>query len=106
MIVGENQKFASAIISPDFEALKHFLSEKGIVCNSNSEIIENSEVKALIESEVKRINKIIGKTEEIKRCRMVADVWSTETGELSQTQKLKRKAVTQKYEDLINEIFM
>ena len=106
MIVGENQKFASAIISPDFDALKNFLSQKGIVCNSNQEIIENNEVKALIESEIKRINKTIGKTEEIKRCRMVADVWSAETGELSQTQKLKRKAVTQKYESIINEIFL
>ena len=105
MVIGENQKFASAIISPNFEELAHYLQQSGIRCANNQELISHPEVLALMDSEVKRINKLNGKTEEIKRFRMVADVWSAETGELSQTQKLKRKVVAQKYQDIINEIY-
>ncbi|MBR4441275.1 MAG: long-chain fatty acid--CoA ligase [Bacteroidales bacterium] len=105
MVIGENQKFASAIISPNFEELAHYLQQSGIRCANNRELISNPEVLALMDSEVKRVNKLNGKTEEIKRFRMVADVWSAETGELSQTQKLKRKVVAQKYQDIISEIY-
>ena len=105
MVIGENQKFASAIISPNFEELAHYLQQSGIKCSNRMELISNPEVLALMDSEVKRINKLNGKTEEIKRFRMVADVWSAESGELSQTQKLKRKVVAQKYQDIINEIY-
>ena len=105
MVIGENQKFASAIISPNFEELAHYLQQSGICCANNRELISNPKVLALMDSEVKRVNKLNGKTEEIKRFRMVADVWSAETGELSQTQKLKRKVVAQKYQDIISEIY-
>ncbi|MCQ2973863.1 MAG: long-chain fatty acid--CoA ligase [Bacteroidales bacterium] len=102
MIIGENQKFASAIISPNFDELKILINNNNI---SNQDIINNKTVIDAIENEVKRINKLNGKTEEIKRIRIVADVWSSETGELSQTQKLKRKVVTEKYDKIIKEIY-
>lgn len=105
MIVGENQKFASAVISPNFEELAAYMAQSGVKFASNEEIISNPTVVALIDSEVKRINKLNGKHEEVKRYRLVPDVWSAETGELSQTQKLKRKAVTEKYAALIEDIY-
>ena len=60
MIVGENQKFASAVISPNFEELASYLAQSGVKCNSNKEIIANAAAIALIDSEVKRINKLNG----------------------------------------------
>jgi long-chain acyl-CoA synthetase len=43
--------------------------------------------------------------ERIKRFRLVADEWSSITGELSPTLKLKRKVLYKKYNDVISEIF-
>jgi long-chain acyl-CoA synthetase len=59
----------------------------------------------MFQAEVREINKTLGQHEEIKRFRLVADSWSAQTGELSQTLKLKRKVLEQKYSDLIEEIF-
>lgn len=105
MVVGENQKFASAVISPDFSACESFLTQNGISGLTNQDIINNELIKELFSKEVKRINMKNGQTEEIKRFKLVPDTWTTESGLLSQTQKLKRKAVVEKYSRLIEEIY-
>lgn len=105
-IIGDSQKFASAIISPDFETLKIFLKKEGIEGElSNEEIIKNEKVIKLIDSEVQKVNKTLGKVEQIAKFRLIADIWSSQTGELTETQKLKRKVVNKKYEHIFNEIY-
>lgn len=107
-MVGENQKFASALISPDFEALKIYLNGIGIEANklSNSDIAARREVIDLIDDEIQKVNKTIGKVEQIAKFYVTPDVWSPETGELTQTQKLKRKIIATKYKDIIDAIYL
>lgn len=107
-MVGENQKFASALISPDFEALKIYLSGIGVEANnlSNSEIAARAEVIALIDDEIQKVNKTIGKVEQIAKFHVVPDVWTADGGELTQTQKLKRKAIAEKYKAVIDDIYL
>ena len=101
-------KFASALISPDFEALKIYLSGIGVDANnlSNSEIAARAEVIALIDDEIQKVNKTIGKVEQIAKFYVVPDVWTADGGELTQTQKLKRKAIACKYKDIIDAIYL
>lgn len=106
-IVGENQKFASAIISPDFEALKIWLQNNGtdISGMTNGDVIANADVRKLIDAEIQKVNKTIGKVEQIAKHHLVPDVWGSESGELTQTQKLKRKVVAAKYKAIIDSIY-
>lgn len=105
MVVGFNEKFASAIISPNFEYLKEWCSKQNIYFHNNLDIIMNSNVVALFRREIDKINKKLGQHEEIKRFRLVKDNWSPTTGELSHTLKLKRKYLYVKYKDIIDDIF-
>lgn len=105
MVVGENQKFASAIISPAFSFLHNWASIHHIRFRDNQDLIQNPEVIARYQREVSEINKQLGQTEQIKRFRLVHEEWSTDSGELSPTLKLKRSILVSKYEDLLNEIF-
>lgn len=105
MVVGENEKFASALISPAFDYIINWLKEQGIELTSRSEIIAHPLVIGAINKEVAEVNKTLGQVEEIKRHRLVPDEWSSDTGELSPTQKLKRSFVGAKYSNVINEIF-
>ncbi len=106
-IVGENQKFASAIISPDFDALKIWLQNNGTDSSAmtNEDVIANGDVQKLIDEEIQKVNKTIGKVEQIAKHHLVADVWGSESGELTQTQKLKRKVVATKYKAIIDAIY-
>ncbi len=105
MVIGENQKFASAIISPDFNFLHNWAMRHGINFRDNLELIQHPQVVARYQRVVNEMNVQLGQTEQIKRFRIVQEEWTPNTGELSPTLKLKRKFLTQRYEATIEEIF-
>lgn len=105
MVVGENEKYASAIISPNFSYLHNWCSVRHIQFQDNKDLILNQEVIEQIQKEVNLINKSLGLTEQIKRFRLVSEEWTQQTGELSPTLKLKRKFLADKYRELIEDIF-
>lgn len=105
MVIGANEKFASALISPNFVLLHDWCSENKIHFQDNKELITLPEVTAIIQQEVREINKTLGLHEEIKRFRLVCEEWTPATGELSQTLKLKRSVIENKYREIIDEIY-
>ena len=106
MVVGEHEKFASAILVPDFKYLKEWCASNDLGNGkSNEELIKLPEVTTVISDEIKKINKSLQEWERINRFRLVPDEWSPATGELSASLKLKRKAVVSKYPDLLDSIY-
>ncbi len=103
-VVGANQKFASAIIVPDFARLKEWAADNGVK-GGNEELIKDPKVVALIHKEVAKVNESLAPHEQIKREQLAADDWSVANGLLSQTLKLKRKALNSKYASLIEAIY-
>ena len=105
MVIGAGEKFASALISPNFSYLHDWCSERKVHFQNNEELIQKTEVLAQFQREVVAINKTLGEHEEIKRFRLVADEWTPQSGELSPTLKLKRNYVAAKYKSIIDEIY-
>jgi long-chain acyl-CoA synthetase len=105
MVIGENEKFASALISPDFSQLHKWCFERSIKFNNNNDLLQREEIIEMFQQEVSQINKQLGNAEQIKRFRLILDEWSSQTGELSPTLKLKRKYLLGKYAPLISEIY-
>jgi long-chain acyl-CoA synthetase len=105
MVIGENQKFASALITPDFQFLHKWASDENILFRDNEELISNTLVFARYQKEVNEMNLSLSYHERIKRFRLIPDEWTSQTGELSPTLKLKRKVLYLKYCDVISEIF-
>jgi len=105
IVIGEGEKFASALISPNFPQLHNWCLARDIKFADNRELIELPEVIECFQEEVNFVNKQLNTAEQIKRFRLVTDEWSAQTGELSQTLKLKRHQITQKYAKLIDEIY-
>jgi len=105
MVIGENEKFASALISPNLKFLHDWCSIHKIQYRDNQELIKLPEVLTRYQKEMNKFNQQFGETEKIKRFRLVCEEWSPQTGELSPTQKLKRNVVYDKYKDIIAEIY-
>ena len=105
IVVGENQKFAAALIVPDFTFLKAWCEVKEIEYTSNTEMIILPRIQKRIRQEVNRYNACFGETEKIKKYFLMDAEWSFETGEITPTLKLKRKFITHKYEALIAKLF-
>jgi len=105
MVIGENEKFASALISPNIKFLHDWCSIHKVQFRDNQELIQIPQVIERYQKEVNKYNVSLGEHEKIKRFRLVCDEWSPQTGELSPTQKLKRGFVFDKYEHIIAEIY-
>jgi long-chain acyl-CoA synthetase len=105
MVIGEDEKFASAIISPNFSIIKEWCQKNNIKVGSKEELIQLPEVYSLIQNDIKKFNKQMAKTDQIFRFKLIADDWSPDSGELSPTLKLKRKNILKKYPDLIEQIY-
>ena len=105
MVIGENQKFASALISPNFEYLHDWCSHHKIHFRDNHELVRNKKVISQFLKEVAVINKTLGQHEEIKRFRLVCEAWTAQNGKLSPTLKLKRSFIVKKYLHVIDEIY-
>ncbi len=105
MVVGEQKKFASAIIVPDFAYLAGWCKENNLPFGGKEQVISNPKVIDVFNREIKRINEKLSKHEQILRFRIVPHIWNPETGELSPTLKLRRKFIAQKYASELEEIF-
>ncbi len=105
MVVGENQKFASAIIVPSFLNFKDYCKDKKINWTTNSEMASHDQLKKLINDHIKLINKDLAPYEQMKRVAILDKEWSIEGGELTPKMSLKRKIIKEKNAEVIHKIF-
>ncbi len=105
MVIGANEKFASALISPNFPLMHDWAAEHKIHFENNIELVQKQEVYEKMQKEVAIINKTLGLHEQISRIRLVCEEWTPASGELSPTLKLRRNMVAVKYQHLIDDIY-
>lgn len=105
MVIGENEKFASALISPNFTYLHDWCSLHKIQFRDNAELIEIPEVIDRFSRDIREISNTLGEHEQIKRFRLVTEEWSPQSGELSPTLKLKRNLIAHHYKDVVADIY-
>jgi long-chain acyl-CoA synthetase len=105
LVVGEHQKFAGALIVPDFDFLREWCREKEIEYTTNREMIANPRIRKRIRSEINKYNKFFGETEKIKSWDLLDHEWTLDSGEITPTLKLKRKFLQIKYQREIDRLF-
>ncbi len=105
MVVGENQKFAAALILPDFSHLQSWCAIKEIPYTNHQEMVIQPVIKQRILREVNTINKSLGNTEQIKKIELISDEWSLATGEMTPKMNIKRDVILNKYHSLIAGMF-
>ncbi|SDL70819.1 AMP-dependent synthetase/ligase [Siphonobacter aquaeclarae] len=106
IVVGEGQKFPSALIIPEFGALKVFCQLNNLDPTMTPEqMVKNEQIVAKIEQEIERLNASFAKYEQVKKFRLLATPFTIEAGELTPTLKLKRKAILKRYQSVIEGIY-
>jgi long-chain acyl-CoA synthetase len=105
MVVGEHEKFASALIAPNFTNLHQWCEAENISCKDTNEMIQLPQVLKKFTEEVNSLNRTLSDPEKIVKYRLISDEWSPNTGELSPTLKLKRKFISDKYKSILAEVY-
>ena len=105
MVVGENEKSAAVIISPNFNTLHYWALKYHLHYRDNSELIALPETKEKFKQVIDDINRNFSAHEQIKAFRIVTDEWTSANGLLSPTLKIKRNLLMAKYKALIADIY-
>ena len=105
MVVGADQKFAAAVIAPDFDMLKDWCKRHGVTAETKEEMIADKTVIARYQKVIDKYNAELGVTEQVKNFVLVADTWSESNKMLTPTQKLIRRNVSAAYKDQIEALF-
>lgn len=105
IVLGENQKFAAALISPDFTYLKSWCKANNIPYTTHKEMVLHADVHKRYEEEVKKYNALFGEFEQVKRWQLVDEEWTQPNGFLSPTLKIKRNVLEDHYAERIAKLF-
>jgi long-chain acyl-CoA synthetase len=105
IVLGENRKFAAALISPDFTFLKGWCERHDVKFTTKEETIENRVVKERFKKEIDKYNNHFGDYEQIRRYQLVPDEWTMQNGFLSPTLKTKRNVLEEHYKERIEQLF-
>jgi len=105
IVVGPERKFVGALIVPAFSYLKDWCTQNNISAATNEELIRHPKIIALYQEIVESYNKYFSHVEQIKRFELLPAEWSVVTGEMTPKLSLKRKVITEKYQDAIEKIY-
>ena len=105
MVIGENQKFAAALVVPSFAFVREWAERKGLNLKTNEEIVSSPDVKQRIFEEVETVNQSLGNYETIKKIELLPAEFSIEKGEMTPKLSLKRKIIIESNRALVDRIF-
>jgi long-chain acyl-CoA synthetase len=104
-IIGDGRKYVSALIVPDFEELKAYADKKHIEYHSIEELVNSPEIHKMMEDRINDYQKDLASYEQIKRFVLLPKAFTMESGELTNTLKIKRAVISKRYRPLIDAMY-
>ncbi|MCL1691555.1 AMP-dependent synthetase [Elizabethkingia anophelis] len=105
MVVAEGRQFVSALIVPNFEFLKGELSKMNIPFTSWNEIVKDEAINKLYKTKIEEFQTSLASFEKVKKFVLMPAEFEIGSGEITPTLKIKRKVVSEKYKDLIEQMY-
>lgn len=103
--IGDRRKFVSALIVPDYAALRKYAAENGISFKTDADLAADPRIYALIEKRIDTLLADLAPFERIKRFRLLSRPFTMENGELTNTLKIRRPVIAKRYADLIDSMY-
>ncbi len=110
MVVGDKQKFVTAIIVPAEEALKNWCSKKGVEWEGLENMVKHKKVLKKYQKIIDRYNPLFSHIEQVKKFALISKPWLPVHGdgsesELTPTLKLKRRVIRKKFSNEIAQLY-
>ena len=105
VVIGDRRKFISALVVPDFEALRPWARANNVAFTTDAELVATPAVRKLIADEIAPVNAELAQYERIKAWEILPRELTLETGELTPTQKVKRRVVNKNFAAEIDRMY-
>lgn len=105
MVVAEGKPYVTALIIPNFDALKDWIEKMNIPFTNWQEIVNSEKVKEFYRLKLDEIQKGLSGFEKVKKFVLMPSEFEIGTGEITPTLKVKRNVVLNKYSALIDNMY-
>lgn len=105
MVYGDRKKYLAALVTLNLDELKNYARTRQIHFHDYKDLVKNPQIYAFVKKAIEEKNKTLASYETVKRFTILEDDFTQETGELTPTLKVKRKFVSQKYKDVIEQLY-
>ncbi|MEW6701649.1 MAG: long-chain fatty acid--CoA ligase [Bacteroidota bacterium] len=105
ILIGDRRMFVSALIVPDFEALKEYADANRIAYKNDDELVNMKQIYELLDKELDQFQKKLANFERVRKFAILDKPFTIEGGELTPSLKLKRKVIEERYKDLIEDMY-
>lgn len=105
MVIGDRRKFISALIGIEFDVASNWAQRKGLTFTTYRDLSEKPELVSLIRRQVDETNAEFARVEQIREFRLLPKELDHDQGELTATQKIKRRVLEDQFADLIEEMY-
>ena len=105
MVIGDGRKYLTALVAIEYDVVGNWALSKRIPYTTYRDLSEKPEVIELVQGIVTETNGKFSTVEQIKKFRMIPKELDHEDGELTATQKIKRKTMEHTYSDAIAEMY-
>ena len=96
-VVGESRKYVTAIIIPAYGALKEYAAKKKIAFKNLDDLIHNTEIIKMIGERIDKLQKGLPSFQQIKKFTLLPKAFTIESGELTNTLKIRRPVINKHY---------
>ena len=105
LVIGDHQRFVSALVTLDLHEVNGWLSTKGVKpCSSLAEAAKNPIVIAEVQRVIDQANQSVSRAESIRRFEILPEQFTVENGMLTPSLKTRRKPIEEHYKDLIQNV--
>ncbi len=105
VLIGDRRMFLTALIVPDFEALKEYADANRIAYTDPQELVKLKQVYELLEKDLGQFQKKLANFERVRKFTILEKPFSIEGGELTPKLSVKRKVIEERYKDLIDDMY-
>jgi len=104
-VIGDERNFVTAIIAPNIPAMEEYAQKHNITYESIDDLLKSAKIHEFLQARIIELQKGMANYEIIKRFTLIRKSFAIETGELTNTLKIRRAVVMQKYKSLIDEMY-
>jgi long-chain acyl-CoA synthetase len=105
LVIGEGREFLSALVVPNLDNLKRYVQEQGLAVPDDEALLTHDAILALYEQVFKTYSKQAAAQEKIRDFRLLREGFTIDNGLLTPTLKPRRKAIEQRYQVLIEQMY-
>lgn len=104
-VIANERKFVSALIVPEFRLVEDWAKEHGVEFSSREDLCANPKVNKMILDRVKTLQQQLAHYEQVKRITLIPHHFSLESGELTNTLKIRRPVLYKNYKNEIDKMY-